>query len=89
MGCVDEADESIENVESDDDQGDMTEIGDDNEDKVQAYLKDMIEEARVYGFEQKEPSNLKELVFSYSDIWRTKIGPDEPTNLEPLKITLK
>jgi len=65
------------------------EIGVDDAEQTAICLESMIKEAIEHGLPIEYHEELRTLVYSYSDIFRTKLGADPPADTPAMKIRLK
>ncbi|OWZ09301.1 hypothetical protein PHMEG_00018016, partial [Phytophthora megakarya] len=56
---------------------------------IDGALDEMVLGAVKEGFDDAEMKNLRELLKTFRDTWRDKLGPDPPAKVAPLKITLR
>ncbi|OWZ01238.1 LOW QUALITY PROTEIN: hypothetical protein PHMEG_00027416, partial [Phytophthora megakarya] len=65
------------------------EYGDVDHTAIDGALNEMVLGAVKEGFDDAEMKNLRELLNTFWDTWRDKLGPDPPAKVAPLKITLR
>lgn len=61
-------------------------IGADSEEYIRTALSNILEEAAKNGISPEGKSRLEDILSPYKDVFRIKLGPDEPAKVEPLAI---
>jgi transposase InsO family protein len=56
---------------------------------IDEALEKMLTNSEAMGASVIQVAKLRKLVYTYKDIWRTKLGPDPPAKVPPLKIRFK
>ncbi|POM71618.1 LOW QUALITY PROTEIN: Hypothetical protein PHPALM_11786 [Phytophthora palmivora] len=75
-------------AEADDIPSDSVEVmGAPEEDEVKQALRRVVDDAMEAGFDVALEKYLRELVMSYADIFRLRLGSDEPADVESLEVT--
>lgn len=64
-------------------------LGVDQSDDLTATLEKMFEEAMANGFDQEEAQALRFLIFEFKDVFRVRLGADEPAKVESLRVRLR
>lgn len=65
------------------------EVGHDDDDEVNSLIDQIIHEADENGFSQSLMPSLRRVVADYRDLWRLRLGADEPARVEPFRLVLK
>ncbi|POM72870.1 Hypothetical protein PHPALM_10354 [Phytophthora palmivora] len=63
-------------------------LGADDGEEITPLLHTLVDDAIGAGFDATLADDLRELVVSYSDIFRLRLGRDEPADVEPLDVRL-
>jgi transposase InsO family protein len=71
------------------DQGDGVPAEGSGVDEVDALLENMLQEAMEEGFDPGMEESLRTLVAEYKDVWRVRLGQDEPARVEPMRVQLR
>ncbi|KAG6622862.1 uncharacterized protein IUM83_09213 [Phytophthora cinnamomi] len=74
--------------DGDDIRGDP-DIGHDVEDETTEFVNDLIRKAGESGFPEDLMAPLRRIVMDYKDVWRSRLGDDEPARVAPYRVTLK
>ncbi|GLD95516.1 hypothetical protein PINS_up004193 [Pythium insidiosum] len=56
---------------------------------VAELLERMLDDAEAEGFDAAHMEPMRRLVREYEDVWRTRLGVDEPADVEPLRVQLR
>ncbi|POM68944.1 Hypothetical protein PHPALM_14828 [Phytophthora palmivora] len=81
---------SVAEADNDDVTEHEPELGfNDEREEIHVVVDKLVDEAVEAGFEQELADDLRVLVHEYADVWRLRIGADEPTRVEPMRITLR
>jgi transposase InsO family protein len=59
------------------------------EEEITGQLEDMLIRAQKNGANVEQLSRLRTVIFKWSHVWRTKLGPDPAANVPPLKVRMK
>lgn len=65
------------------------ELGRDDRSDVDALMDNILIEASDNGFSQSLMPTLRRVVADYRDLWRIRLGTDEPARVEPFHLVLK
>ncbi|POM71410.1 Hypothetical protein PHPALM_12030 [Phytophthora palmivora] len=81
---------SVAETDNDDVTEHEPELGyDDEREEIHVVVDKLVDEAVEAGFEPGLADDLRVLVHEYEDVWRLRIGADEPARVEPMRITLR
>ncbi|GMF16253.1 unnamed protein product [Phytophthora fragariaefolia] len=81
---------SVAEADNDDVTEHEPELGfDDEREEIQVVVDKLVDEVVEAGFERGLADDLRVLVHEYEDVWRLRIGTDEPARVEPMRITLR
>lgn len=81
--------QNLGEAEADDIANDHVEVmGEAEENEVERTLHVLVEEAVESGLEKTLADELRGLVISYADVFRLRLGRDEPADVEPLDVRL-
>ncbi|ETL82072.1 hypothetical protein L917_17701, partial [Phytophthora nicotianae] len=77
-------------AEADDVPGDDVEVlGTATDDEVEQVLHRLVDDAVDEGFDEALADDLRTLVLDYEDIFRLRLGRDEPADVQPLEVCLE
>ena len=64
------------------------EFGVDTKEELDAALDAMLKDAEANGLSEKGKTQLRQLLSDYRDVFRVRLGPGPPANVEPMRISL-
>ncbi|KAE9358743.1 hypothetical protein PF008_g2540 [Phytophthora fragariae] len=64
-------------------------LGTAEEDEVETVLHRLVDEAIEGGFDADHGDELRRIVIDYADVFRLRLGHDEPADVEPLEVRLE
>jgi hypothetical protein len=68
---------------------DETEVGDTDHDELKKALQALADDAKIKGASIEFITKLRELLITYHNAFRLRLGQDQPPDVRPLKIELK
>ncbi|GMF63020.1 unnamed protein product [Phytophthora fragariaefolia] len=74
--------------DGDDFRGDL-EIGHDVEDETTEFVNNLLSKAGESGFPEALMIPLRRIVMDCRDVWRSRLGDNEPARVAPYRVTLK
>ncbi|OWZ07165.1 LOW QUALITY PROTEIN: hypothetical protein PHMEG_00020479 [Phytophthora megakarya] len=80
--------EQLHVVEADAQADDIPVLDSSAENDVVDVLHRLVDEAMEAGFDMHSTDRLRDLVVSYSDVFRLRLGHDEPADVDPLEVRL-
>ncbi|OWY99025.1 LOW QUALITY PROTEIN: hypothetical protein PHMEG_00030049 [Phytophthora megakarya] len=80
--------EQLHVVEADAQADDIPVLGSSAENDVVDVLHRLVDEATEAGFDMHSAGRLRDLVVSYSDVFRLRLDHDKPADVEPLEVRL-
>ncbi|OWZ04566.1 hypothetical protein PHMEG_00023512, partial [Phytophthora megakarya] len=80
----------VEEAEADDIPSAHVELlGADEDDEVRVELHRLVDDAVEAGFEPTRTEALRQLVLDFADVFRLRLGRDEPADVQPLEVRLE